>query len=161
MVSRWFIAQELGDTSLRVRWMDEDAPDEWVRELVSEAGAECIADFWTHERSATTRSTYQSRKPATSRGNRASVGWGDHHHVGGSMSKYLIRASYSPEGMKGVMAKGGTARVDAIKKLAAGAAARWSPATSPSGATTSTPSLTHRATRPWLRSRARSRAPAF
>ncbi len=37
------------------------------------------------------------------------------------MSKYMIRASYSPEGMKGVMAKGGTARVDAIKKLAAGA----------------------------------------
>ena len=36
------------------------------------------------------------------------------------MSKYLIKASYSPEGIKGVMAKGGTARVDAIKKLAAG-----------------------------------------
>ena len=36
------------------------------------------------------------------------------------MSKYLIKASYSPEGMKGVMAKGGTARVDAIEKLVAG-----------------------------------------
>ena len=36
------------------------------------------------------------------------------------MSKYMIKASYSPEGIKGVMAKGGTARVDAIKKLAAG-----------------------------------------
>ncbi len=35
------------------------------------------------------------------------------------MSKYLIKASYSPEGMKGVMAKGGNARVDAIKQLAA------------------------------------------
>ncbi len=36
------------------------------------------------------------------------------------MSKYMIKASYSPEGIKGVMAKGGSARVDAIKKLAAG-----------------------------------------
>jgi uncharacterized protein with GYD domain len=36
------------------------------------------------------------------------------------MSKYLIKASYSPEGMKGVMAKGGTARVDAIEKLVSG-----------------------------------------
>jgi uncharacterized protein with GYD domain len=36
------------------------------------------------------------------------------------MSKYMIRASYSPEGIKGVMAKGGTARVDAIEKLVAG-----------------------------------------
>ena len=36
------------------------------------------------------------------------------------MSKYMIKASYSPEGIKGVMAKGGTARVEAIKKLAAG-----------------------------------------
>ena len=36
------------------------------------------------------------------------------------MSKYLIKASYSPEGIKGVMTKGGTARVDAIEKLVAG-----------------------------------------
>ena len=36
------------------------------------------------------------------------------------MSKYLIKASYSPEGMKGVMARGGSARVDAIEKLVAG-----------------------------------------
>ena len=36
------------------------------------------------------------------------------------MSKYMIKASYSPEGIKGVMAKGGSARVDAIKKLASG-----------------------------------------
>ena len=36
------------------------------------------------------------------------------------MSKYMIKASYSPEGIKGVMAKGGTARVAAIEKLAAG-----------------------------------------
>jgi uncharacterized protein with GYD domain len=36
------------------------------------------------------------------------------------MSKYLIKASYSPEGIKGVMAKGGSARVDAIEKLVAG-----------------------------------------
>ena len=36
------------------------------------------------------------------------------------MAKYMIRASYSPEGIKGVMAKGGTARADAIEKLASG-----------------------------------------
>lgn len=36
------------------------------------------------------------------------------------MSKYLIKASYSPAGMKGVMAKGGNARVDAIEKLVGG-----------------------------------------
>ena len=36
------------------------------------------------------------------------------------MSKYMIKASYSPEGIKGVMAKGGTARVAAIEKLVAG-----------------------------------------
>lgn len=36
------------------------------------------------------------------------------------MSKYLIKASYSPEGIKGVMAKGGTARVAAIEKLVSG-----------------------------------------
>ena len=36
------------------------------------------------------------------------------------MSKYLIKASYSPEGIKGVMAKGGTSRVDAIQKLVSG-----------------------------------------
>lgn len=36
------------------------------------------------------------------------------------MAKYLIKASYSPEGIKGVMAKGGTARAKAIEKLAAG-----------------------------------------
>ena len=33
------------------------------------------------------------------------------------MSKYLIKASYSPEGLKGVMAKGGSARVEAIEKM--------------------------------------------
>ena len=36
------------------------------------------------------------------------------------MAKYMIKASYSPEGIKGVMAKGGSARADAIEKLAAG-----------------------------------------
>jgi uncharacterized protein with GYD domain len=36
------------------------------------------------------------------------------------MSKYMIKASYSPEGIKGVMAKGGSARADAIEKLASG-----------------------------------------
>jgi uncharacterized protein with GYD domain len=33
------------------------------------------------------------------------------------MPKYLVTASYSPEGIKGVIAKGGTARVDAVTKL--------------------------------------------
>jgi uncharacterized protein with GYD domain len=36
------------------------------------------------------------------------------------MAKYMIKASYSPDGIKGVMAKGGSARADAIEKLAAG-----------------------------------------
>lgn len=36
------------------------------------------------------------------------------------MPKYLIKASYAPEGIKGVMAKGGTARSDAVGKLVAG-----------------------------------------
>ena len=36
------------------------------------------------------------------------------------MAKYLIKASYSPEGIKGVMAKGGSARVAAIEKLVGG-----------------------------------------
>ena len=36
------------------------------------------------------------------------------------MAKYMIKASYSPEGIKGVMAKGGSARADAIEKLASG-----------------------------------------
>jgi uncharacterized protein with GYD domain len=36
------------------------------------------------------------------------------------MSKYMIKASYSPEGIKGVMAKGGTARAAAIETLVAG-----------------------------------------
>ncbi|WP_457207791.1 GYD domain-containing protein [Nocardioides sp. P5_C9_2] len=34
------------------------------------------------------------------------------------MAKYMIKASYSPEGIKGVMAKGGSARAAAIEKLA-------------------------------------------
>lgn len=36
------------------------------------------------------------------------------------MAKYLIKVSYSPEGIKGVMAKGGSARVQAIERLASG-----------------------------------------
>ncbi len=36
------------------------------------------------------------------------------------MSKYLIKASYSPDGIKGLMAKGGSARADAIQQLASG-----------------------------------------
>jgi uncharacterized protein with GYD domain len=36
------------------------------------------------------------------------------------MPKYMIKASYSPEGIKGVMEKGGSARAAAIDKLVAG-----------------------------------------
>jgi uncharacterized protein with GYD domain len=33
------------------------------------------------------------------------------------MSKYLVTASYTPEGMKGVIAKGGSARRQAVDKM--------------------------------------------
>lgn len=33
------------------------------------------------------------------------------------MSRYLIEANYTPEGLKGVLAKGGTARREAIEKM--------------------------------------------
>ncbi len=36
------------------------------------------------------------------------------------MAKYLVKASYNQEGIKGVMKGGGSARVAAIEKLAAG-----------------------------------------
>jgi uncharacterized protein with GYD domain len=39
---------------------------------------------------------------------------------GSIMAKYMIKASYSTEGIKGLMAKGGTARRDAIEKLVTG-----------------------------------------
>src|SRR4051794_28131637 len=48
------------------------------------------------------------------------MGRGDTLREEDSMSKYMIKASYSPDGIRGVMAKGGTARVDAIEKLVAG-----------------------------------------
>lgn len=35
------------------------------------------------------------------------------------MAKFLIEASYTPEGMKGVLAKGGTARREAVEKMLA------------------------------------------
>lgn len=35
------------------------------------------------------------------------------------MPKYLVVASYTPEGIKGVLAKGGTARKEAVVKMAA------------------------------------------
>lgn len=35
------------------------------------------------------------------------------------MAKYLLKVSYSPEGIKGVMQEGGTSRVAAIKNLLA------------------------------------------
>lgn len=34
------------------------------------------------------------------------------------MAKYLFSGSYTPEGLRGVIAAGGTARVNAVKKLA-------------------------------------------
>ena len=36
------------------------------------------------------------------------------------MAKYLIKASYSTEGLKGVMKAGGTSRVNAVEKAVAG-----------------------------------------
>ena len=35
------------------------------------------------------------------------------------MPKYLIEASYTPEGLKGVLSKGGTARREAVEKMLA------------------------------------------
>ena len=35
------------------------------------------------------------------------------------MAKYLVIASYTPEGMKGVISKGGSAREDAVTKMVA------------------------------------------
>jgi len=37
------------------------------------------------------------------------------------MGKYLLKVSYTPEGIKGVMKDGGTARVNAVKNMLAGA----------------------------------------
>lgn len=36
------------------------------------------------------------------------------------MAKYLIKASYSAEGLKGVMKEGGTSRVQAVERAVAG-----------------------------------------
>jgi uncharacterized protein with GYD domain len=36
------------------------------------------------------------------------------------MPKYLVNASYSPEGVKGVLEKGGTARADAVRTAVEG-----------------------------------------
>ena len=36
------------------------------------------------------------------------------------MANYLVTASYSPEGVKGVLKNGGTARVDAVSKAVQG-----------------------------------------
>lgn len=36
------------------------------------------------------------------------------------MAKYLIKASYSAEGLKGVMEQGGTSRVQAVERAVAG-----------------------------------------
>jgi uncharacterized protein with GYD domain len=35
------------------------------------------------------------------------------------MPKYLIQANYTPDGMKGVLAKGGTSRREAVEKMLA------------------------------------------
>lgn len=39
------------------------------------------------------------------------------------MAKYLIAASYTSEGIKGVVTKGGTARREAVEKMATDSAA--------------------------------------
>jgi uncharacterized protein with GYD domain len=36
------------------------------------------------------------------------------------MAKYLLKASYTPEGIKGVMKEGGSSRVNAVEKTVAG-----------------------------------------
>ena len=36
------------------------------------------------------------------------------------MSKYLLKVSYSPQGLKGVMSGGGSARVTAVEKMLSG-----------------------------------------
>ena len=36
------------------------------------------------------------------------------------MTRYMIKGTYSPDGIQGVMKSGGTARVDAIDKMVAG-----------------------------------------
>lgn len=41
--------------------------------------------------------------------------------MGGSMAKYLAIVTYTAEGLKGLMAKGGTARVEATRKFLASA----------------------------------------
>jgi len=41
-------------------------------------------------------------------------------HEEAAMAKYLLKVSYSPEGIKGVMKEGGTGRVAGIEKLLAG-----------------------------------------
>jgi uncharacterized protein with GYD domain len=40
------------------------------------------------------------------------------------MAKYLVTASYTSEGMKGVIAKGGSARREAVEKLVTGLGGR-------------------------------------
>ena len=40
------------------------------------------------------------------------------------MANYLVVASYSPEGVKGVLQSGGTARADAVKKAVEGLGGR-------------------------------------
>jgi uncharacterized protein with GYD domain len=44
----------------------------------------------------------------------------DQHDEEESMAKYLVIANYKPEGVKGLLAKGGTARSEAVAKAIAG-----------------------------------------
>ena len=46
---------------------------------------------------------------------------GDANHLGARMAKYLAIITYTAEGLKGLMAKGGTARVEASRELLASA----------------------------------------
>jgi hypothetical protein len=52
------------------------------------------------------------------------------------MPRYLFRASYSVEGVKGLLSKGGTARQDAIREELPAWAERWRLSTSLSAMST-------------------------
>jgi uncharacterized protein with GYD domain len=44
----------------------------------------------------------------------------DHERKGAVMAKYLVVASYTADGIKGIMSKGGSARREAVAKMASG-----------------------------------------
>jgi uncharacterized protein with GYD domain len=46
------------------------------------------------------------------------VAEGNHSHEEDAMAHFLIRASYTPEGLQGVLKEGAASRLDAVQKLA-------------------------------------------